>query len=133
MLSAATQEANARILSEMTPETNAKDLLRIAEAYADTLKDKREEELARPLSEHPAFEEISSAVELIESGAKALRGIGLMLTPSSKDADEPLELVSRSDGAAVFDFFSIAMRPAIERVSRAADLLQTAAHARERV
>jgi hypothetical protein len=60
MLSAATQEANARILSEMTPETNANDLLRIAEAYADTLRDKREEELARPLIAPDLRREVAS-------------------------------------------------------------------------
>lgn len=80
---------------------------------------------AVPLHKHDAFDDLRGRLQFMQLGVAALKGIGALLQPETRD--QQLNQAFSSDAAAVFSFFAEALEePAtgayddMERLERAA-------------
>lgn len=71
-------------------------------------------------------EEIGEAVNMLALGANALKGIGVMMMPETLGGDEQLNMVHRSEVAAIFRFFGEALSKPASLANDAADRLELA-------
>lgn len=77
-----------------------------------------------PLHEHGAFYDVQAALSFIAQAKEALLGIGELLRTEMSCHDEQLNLVHRSQVAAIFNFFGTALHEPVETAYNANERLQ---------
>jgi hypothetical protein len=77
-----------------------------------------------PLQKHPQFIELEDTLWQIHLAARALKGLGSLLTPQHIVADETLDMTKRSDAAAVFQFFGDTLLPQVESALNAREAVE---------
>lgn len=70
---------------------------------------------------------IEKELRFIEDAKAALIGIGEMMAPESNEGDEQLNLVYRSQAAAIFRFFGNALEGPVRAMEEIKDRLEMAA------